>query len=46
MRLEKAAIIGILTFLVWTVSSVAFGQGFKVVVNEANSSENDQQTAT
>ena len=39
MRLEKAAIIGIFTFLVWTASSVAFGQGFKVVVNQANSSK-------
>ena len=39
MRLEKAAIIVILTVLVWTVPTVASGQGFKIVVNEANPSE-------
>jgi len=39
MRLEKSAIIVFLTVLMWTVPAVASGQGFKVVVNEANSSE-------
>jgi len=39
MRLEKTAIIVILTALVWTLPAVASGQGFKVVVNEANPSE-------
>jgi len=39
MRLEKSAIIVFLTVLVWTVPAVASGQGFKVVVNEANPSE-------
>ena len=39
MRLEKAAIIVILAVLAWTVPAVATGQGFKVVVNEANPSE-------
>ncbi len=36
MRLGKTAIIVILTVLVWTVPRVASGQGFKMVVNEAN----------
>ena len=39
MRLGKTAIIVILTGLVWTVPTVASGQGFKVVVNEANPAE-------
>jgi len=39
MRLEKAAIIVIFTVLAWTVPAVATSQDFKVVVNEANSSE-------
>lgn len=43
MRLEKAVIIGILTFLVLTVPMIASsqgqGQGFKMVVNNANSSK-------
>ena len=39
MRLEKAAIIVVLTALVWTVPAIASGQGFKVVVNDTNSSE-------
>lgn len=39
MRMEKAAIIVILALLVWTVPAIANGQGFKVVVNEANGSE-------
>jgi ABC-type phosphate transport system substrate-binding protein len=38
MRLKKAAIIVTLTVLVWTIPAVATGQGFKVVVNEANPS--------
>jgi ABC-type phosphate transport system substrate-binding protein len=39
MRLEKAAIILILAVLAWAVPAVATGQGFKVVVNEANPSD-------
>jgi ABC-type phosphate transport system substrate-binding protein len=39
MRFEKTAIIVILVVLVWTVPAVAAGQGFKVVVNEANASD-------
>jgi len=39
MRLERTLIIGILTLLGWTVPAVASGQGFKIVVNQANSSE-------
>jgi ABC-type phosphate transport system substrate-binding protein len=39
MRLEKAAMIVVLTVLVWTVPAIASGQGFKIVVNESNSSE-------
>jgi len=39
MRLEKAAIIVILAVLVWAVPSVATGQGFKIVANEANPSD-------
>ena len=39
MRPEKTLIIGILTLLGWTVPAVASGQGFKIVVNQANSSE-------
>ncbi len=39
MRLDKTAIIVILTGLALTVPAVASGQGFKVVVNGANSSE-------
>ena len=39
MRLEKTLIIGILTLLAWTVPAVASGQGFKIVVNQSNSSE-------
>ena len=37
MRLEKAAIIVVLSVLVWTVPAVAADQGFKVVVNVSNS---------
>lgn len=36
MRLEKAAIVVVLTVLVWTVPAVAAGQGFKVVINDSN----------
>ncbi len=41
MRLEKSVIIGILTFLVLTVPTIAGSQGqrFKMVVNKANSSK-------
>jgi ABC-type phosphate transport system substrate-binding protein len=39
MRLGKATIIVILAVLVWTVPAVATGQGFKIVVNEANASK-------
>jgi len=39
MRLEKAAIIVILTVMVCSVPVVSAGQGFKVVVNEANATE-------
>jgi len=38
MRFEKAALIVILTVLMWTVPAVVAGQGFKIVVNEANPS--------
>jgi ABC-type phosphate transport system substrate-binding protein len=36
MRFEKTLIIVVFTALVWTVPAVASGQGFKVVVNQAN----------
>lgn len=39
MRFEKTTIIGIFTVLIWVVSAVASGQGFKIIVNQANSSE-------
>ena len=39
MRSEKTMIIGILTVLVWTVTVIASGQEFKIVVNQTNSSE-------
>ena len=39
MRPEKTMIIGILTVLVSTVTVVASGQEFKIVVNQTNSSE-------
>ena len=39
MRLEKAAIIVMLTVLVWTVPAIASGQSFKIVVHESNSLE-------
>jgi ABC-type phosphate transport system substrate-binding protein len=39
MGLRKSAIIVIISALMWTVPTIAFGQGFKIVVNEANPSE-------
>lgn len=39
MRLEKTAIIVVLTALVWAVPAIASGQDFKIVVNDTNSSE-------
>jgi ABC-type phosphate transport system substrate-binding protein len=36
MRLEKAALMVILTALACSVPAIATGQGFKIVVNEAN----------
>lgn len=39
MRLERSAISVILAALVWTIPAVASGQGFKIVVNQANAAE-------
>ena len=39
MRLERTAIIVILTVLAWTVPAIASGQDFKIVANGANGAE-------